>query len=1050
MQKSLILRFVKGVNALNLCDEVCDRGCKGCFKAVIYVMIQIKGLELTGRGDPVRGRGRGVGLVSVGGRFRLKALSRLLGVSWPVVLCCTVLGGEVRAQTGGSVNASGVATGGAQDTTNVTGGGGAAVAIGSGAASGGSASVATATAGDGAAAAGGSGNNGSGGNAANGGAGAAAGTGASAGGGGAHTGFNTSASGGAGAGGGGAGAAVSGGGGGGGASGAASDTTGGAGTGGSGGAGGAGGGSGGGAAGSGGGGGGGGGNAGRGGGGGAAIANTDASLTFSSVGAAGGAGGRASVSFGPGGGGAAITLSGNVSGNLSAAGGEAAVDSSGDAGASQDGGSGGGASIAVAGNVGGTVTATGGNDASGGVNTGGAATITVGGDIAGAITLTNGTDTNGSTDGVGTGGGTASLTLNGSNAQTISSAITGTGTVEISNSSGVTLGGDVGTSGTRIGRLSLGSNTRVTLNGQTYVVTLAVGDNAASTVVLGGGSSRNGTTVIDASALSGAGTVTVQVGTGVLSAGESLTLVQSGQAFSGLTFDADGSDTSSTNYTITQTSTRVTLSATAVASSGTSGSTLEGRSGVSTTTNAQGERVFTLGDDGVVVNDNITFDLARGSNRNEVIQGTNQNAGLEVAAGDTLMLRVGQEAQGEAQSTEPTTLVLATSVNASEAGQGQVIIQTNASRTNNLTLRANSALEATNVNLGTGGEIALMGSNDTLTFAGSQAQILTGNVTGGNGTLMLDNTSQVRIVGGVAVNRITHVRGGADFEGTVSATEITLNASEAAQFAGNVEATTVRLGVSGAQLTLDGSGAQTVGGTISAGGAGQGAVMVSNTGGVVTFSGALGSEGQPLGRVATSANTNTVLSQGARVGRFEVQGSVTLNAGVQVSEAGSRDGGVNLGDGSTLRVGSEFLPGATVIQATGSLTDTGTVDVAVEGFFVGGETVTLIDAGGGEPSANYNVVSDTVLIDYEAQTSAGDSTVVVQASFRPSETVAVELGTTLQAATGLSQASQALATSARTGTAAGMFAQAIRAGGAMARQVAEELTVQPEGLGGGE
>ena len=135
-----------------------------------------------------------------------------------------------------------------------------------------------------------------------------------------------------------------------------------------------------------------------------------------------------------------------------------------------------------------------------------------------------------------------------------------------------------------------------------------------------------------------------------------------------------------------------------------------------------------------------------------------------------------------------------------------------------------------------------------------------------------------------------------------------------------------------------------------------------------------------------------------------------------------------------------------MIQATGGLTDTGTVNVEMEGLFVEGEEVTLIDAGSGTPSAVY-MVSDTALVDYETQTDAGESTVVVRASFLPSETVAGNLGTTLQAATGLSQVSQALAASERLGTAAGMFTQAMREGGAMARQVAEELTVQPEALG---
>ena len=96
--------------------------------------------------------------------------------------------------------------------------------------------------------------------------------------------------------------------------------------------------------------------------------------------------------------------------------------------------------------------------------------------------------------------GASTVVFNGTAEQMIGGAITaaenGKGAVEVSNPAGVTLGGDVGTSEGRIGRLSLDSVAQLTLNGQVYVETLAVGEGAASTVVLGGSSSRNGTDLL--------------------------------------------------------------------------------------------------------------------------------------------------------------------------------------------------------------------------------------------------------------------------------------------------------------------------------------------------------------------------------------------------------------------------------------------------------------------------------------------------------------------------------------------------------------------------
>ena len=360
------------------------------------------------------------------------------------------------------------------------------------------------------------------------------------------------------------------------------------------------------------------------------------------------------------------------------------------------------------------------------------------------------------------------------------------------------------------------------------------------------------------------------------------------------------------------------------------------------------------------------------------------------------------------------------------------------------------------VTLGSGGNLNLVNTGaistgtGTIDGAGNSEGIV--NVLGGSNMVTFGG-----VIGGASMlsqinvgdpTTVSATRGGnAVFMADISATNITVTsysgATSSATFMGNVTTATSTLTLSGnSTVMFGGSGSQTITGVITATGSNQGTVMVNNTGGVVTFNGALGSGSLPLGQVMMAAGTNTVLTQGGTVGRLEVQGgTVTMNAGVR----GSSGGVVNLGNGSTLRVGSGFPLGETVIQTPGELTDTGTVNVELEGLFFGGDRVVLIDAGSGTPSATYTV-SDTVLVDYEVQTNAEDVTVSVEANFQPSGTVATNLGTTLQAATGLGQAGLALATTERTGTAAAMFAQAMLTGGETARQVAEELTVQPEAL----
>ena len=124
-------------------------------------------------------------------------------------------------------------------------------------------------------------------------------------------------------------------------------------------------------------------------------------------------------------------------------------------------------------------------------------------------------------------------------------------------------------------------------------------------------------------------------------------------------------------------------------------------------------------------------------------------------------------------------------------------------------------------------------------------------------TLTAGNTA---FTGDVFAQTLSRTAGVADFNGNVSATNLTLNGTSDTTFAGSVSGA---LSIGGAStVRLDGAGAQTMTGAITAATNNQGTVEVNNTlgsGTAVTFSGALGTSTNRLGGLTLTAG-NTVFT----------------------------------------------------------------------------------------------------------------------------------------------------------------------------------------------
>ena len=358
----------------------------------------------------------------------------------------------------------------------------------------------------------------------------------------------------------------------------------------------------------------------------------------------------------------------------------------------------------------------------------------------------------------------------------------------------------------------------------------------------------------------------------------------------------------------------------------------------------------------------------------------------------------------------------------------------------------------------------------TLTFAGSSAQTITGAVTAaadGEGALVLNNstaaTSDVIFsstigTSSAALKSITVSDGNAEFDGNVfaksivgasgdtvnfdgdvtAATALTLNAGSHTA-AGDITAGTLFNFIGASDLTLDGTGDQTITGAITnaTGADDVGDIRNSNTGGTVTFASAIGAADANAGQgdLTLDASTTTVFDGALNMEVGVLNGTATFNAAVTL------DGAITLGANNKIIVGPDFTNGQTVIAAAGAMTDGDTTIEMRPANLSNGQTITVLDAGSGTTDATYTVI-DTALFDFTAALDDDNDTVIVTANKRSTANIASNLGIETGAARALDKGTTALAGAGDAALSRTLNALLV-AGGAPAKKAAEQLQNDP-------
>ena len=228
-------------------------------------------------------------------------------------------------------------------------------------------------------------------------------------------------------------------------------------------------------------------------------------------------------------------------------------------------------------------------------------------------------------------------------------------------------------------------------------------------------------------------------------------------------------------------------------------------------------------------------------------------------------------------------------------------------------------------------------------------------------------------------------------------------------------------------LNLSGSADQSVSGAITTSANAQGNVIVSNTGGTVTFNNNLGASSATLNTFTLGANTRTVFGNNVTVH--------TTN--------------LALTGPSTLTVGGTSSRSGDIVITTTNITDTGTKTIRVDNADVlsSGRSLILISAsGGGINSANYQVSSiGNALTTVIHEVNPGGTTLTLRnTGFRPPCDIAPELGITISSSFALVNADISLDDGSAAQTA---LNTALNAGGTVAQQAAKQIAVQADTLG---
>jgi|GEM_PF-1033869 len=348
------------------------------------------------------------------------------------------------------------------------------------------------------------------------------------------------------------------------------------------------------------------------------------------------------------------------------------------------------------------------------------------------------------------------------------------------------------------------------------------------------------------------------------------------------------------------------------------------------------------------------------------------------------------------------------------------------------TFTANATFSSIVLDNGAAGEAT--GGIATLTSDAAAANTITGAITAaadGEGAISVATddaattfasnigTSATRIAT-LNVTSAANKASTGNFNGDVYVDAITLTANATsgaagALFAKDVGFTTLTLDkvTEEATATFDGTTAQTVTGSIVGAASNDGAIVVSNTGGTVTFASALGSgDSNELGSVTLNSSTTTVFDSTVEAATLSASGAMTLKGAATLSST------LTTANGSTITLGSAFKNGGavaiTAATSVGTLNQTaGAVTVNLSNQFTSG-SVTLLDNNATLDATDLAAftVTDTALVDYSialGQTDAANDSLIVSATKRTTAGIASNLGMSTAQTAALGQVTDALA-----------------------------------------
>ncbi|MDA7481849.1 autotransporter domain-containing protein [Candidatus Pelagibacter ubique] len=362
--------------------------------------------------------------------------------------------------------------------------------------------------------------------------------------------------------------------------------------------------------------------------------------------------------------------------------------------------------------------------------------------------------------------------------------------------------------------------------------------------------------------------------------------------------------------------------------------------------------------------------------------------------------------------------------------------------------------------VGTGGSMSVLSAN---------ANTITGTIDGdatGKGTLIVNNTNAAEPIfandiGGS--NPLLLITGttGATFNGNVSATSLTLANSKEIDLAKDLTVTTATLTGTASKLIFDGAVDQTITGTIVGAAAGNGLLVVNNTTGkIATFGGNTGSAAAPLllhtvSAAKSSVFNGTMFSVGLTTG---AAADVTIeNNGNIIGTPSGTTGVLTLGANTILTLGKGVVDGETVFDVTtagdgtNGVVISGDVVVNLPSSFNSG-TVTLFEGTTDNLTAGVELLdilpNDTALTDYAAAHANTRTDVVITATAESASTVATNLGTNTNKASGLIAANASAGSSTDTVAIDAMTTVLNAATNTSAAALAEQVAPQTDTISG--